>query len=346
MIKLTLPEISGLYFSKILARLYMETSDGFGTTYRGYPKPLEPLIQVASGHRTILTTPAPVRRFEVRDTTRAVIGFSGGKDSLAAAIKMRGMGAEPVLFHVAGLNRAYPQEQVAVARLAALLDAEYVIFKIRNSGTTATAEHPLKNQLILSFMVDFGIKNGGIAVYANGNFLSEKAANSSRHFNFTDAIEMQAAANQFFSSCVDGYAGRDAILYAESESMKIVNEHLPAAFESLESCMTGLRYKANIRAANTRKFPKVPLLRGRCGSCYKCASEYLHLVSFGLYPEVEGYVNHCLNIMRAWVPKLSAEAPETVSLARAVSFFMVKDFVQIDWLTKYTETDASISSKR
>lgn len=336
MIKITLPDRNGLHFSKLFARLYSETSEGFPRSYTGYPRELMPLIKLTAGHPVMMAGSCIIPRATVANDRLGVVGFSGGKDSLAAALKMRLQGVEPVLFHVAGINRAYPQEQAAVGRLAGLLGAEYVIFKIGHSGVMIFGSHPLKNQMILAFMVDFGVTAGAVH-YVQGNFTSEVVANASRHFNFTDAVEVQQAANKFFAGAVGGYRGIDAILYAESESMAVINENLPTAFEHIESCMTGLRYKAGVRAANLRKFQRVPLLPGRCGSCYKCAGEYLHLVSFGIYPEDEAYTRHCLNIMRAWVPKLSTE--KDVTIERAVSFFVVKDFVDISWLSKHISHD-------
>lgn len=229
---------------------------------------------------------------------RVVVGFSGGKDSAAAALKLAGQGFAPTLFHVRGLNRAYPGEADAATAVARALGFKLAILNLTLSGKSAWIENPAKNQFILGMMGDYGWRQG-IAHYCQGNLSEDHATDTDFGAGFSDAVEMYRAADTLMGAAIPGYAYHHGLLKNDSDSLTTILKLNPGILPSIQSCMTGPRFRGKLHQTNEAKF-KVKLLPERCGSCYKCGVEWLHMALLGESRWIEGFAEHSVAQLMKW----------------------------------------------
>lgn len=104
-------------FTEVFQRLYSEVGSvvELPAKLHGYPAALADYIGTLYSRQgktaQPIVAPAPLPQVHVQPSGNTVlVGFSGGKDSTAAALKLRAMGFAPVLFHVQGINPSYPRE--------------------------------------------------------------------------------------------------------------------------------------------------------------------------------------------------------------------------------------------
>lgn len=266
-----------------------------------YPAALEPIVRTMMRGQpyTFISGfgPPPAATY---DDEHVMVGFSGGKDSTAVALMLAEMGFKPILMFVSGFNRSYPQELDAAVGIAKKTGFPLRIIRARLSGSSPYPDNPVKNQLILAMMVDYGLRTG-IRNYAQGNLHEDKVANTNFETGFSDAIEMYDAAEQLFSQYVPGFRLHSRMIANETVSLEYMTRY-PEIRPYISSCLLPLRYKPNVRRANERKFG--PLLPGRCGSCYKCCQEYLVDAITGNEILSADHVKHCLAVFRKAWPNL------------------------------------------
>lgn len=289
-------------FSGAFASLYDQVStDPLPHTLQGVPQGLEPFVLTM--YRGAM--PRMVARQDAKpglmlpNNGGALVGYSGGKDSLAAALRLRAQGFKVRLLFIKGINKSYPGEEQAAAATARAAGFHLYGVKVVQSGKMDYIENPMKNQFIMAIMADFALRAGnGWAVHAQGGLSCDVVATQAFGSGFSDALEMFAAAGEFFARQVRGYSFKAGLLANDTDSILTILDSDPGLFMHLQSCMLPLRYKPTTRRANERKFGAALLLPGRCGSCYKCAAEYLHLASFGMLPKHAGYAAHCIGVMQ------------------------------------------------
>lgn len=220
------------------------------------------------------------------------VGFSGGKDSTAAAIRILKAGGEPRLFYVKGVNKSYPEEEDAAQRVASALRVGLVKRWVQVIGSSDYVENPVKNQLILAMMVDtFPHVNN----FAMGNLLCDSTEEYDISCGYSNCQEMFDAAMpvMHFSNHKAKYSH---LLENDTESLRTIVDFDVSLLNDVQSCMTPIRYREKLRTDNQKKY-NIRLFKNRCGSCYKCAIEWLHLMLWGLNNENELFVNHLCQIM-------------------------------------------------
>lgn len=249
--------------------------------------------------------------------SQCLVAFSGGKDCAATALELQRQGISPTLFYVKGLNsKSFPSEAVYAARVAGVLDLPFVQVQVQQEGFAEYPDNPVKNQFILALMVEWGIRHG-FNQFAQGNLGRERLAETNLEFTNSDAAEMYETAAQVFDFATRGtfrYLG--GVMDYESRSFATINETCPAVLGAMLSCITPYRHRPRLRDRNQAKFG-VTLRAEVCGTCYKCASEYLHRVLMGLAPKVPAYVARCTEILRKAHQRL-ANLPELPSAGDAL----------------------------
>lgn len=256
---------------------------------RGWPATLEPLgkaltTQIRAESRR--STPAP--------GTYVLVGFSGGKDSTAAALKILNAGAHPILFYVKGINRSYPGEIDAAHNIADMLSVELIVQPVSVSGSSDYIENPIKNQLILAMMVDHGMRIG-VKDFAQGNLLCDTVQEYDISCGYSDCYEMYDVLQPFFSSVLPGYRYHH-LLEDDTDSLDTIVHNKRDTLPLIQSCMTPLRYREKLHNDNNRKYG-VQLMTNRCGSCYKCAIEWLHLMLWGDETPNRAFAHHCIDML-------------------------------------------------
>lgn len=212
--------------------------------------------------------------YSIENNNKILVAFSGGRDSLATTIKLQKMGYLPILFFVDGINRSYPNERNAVKTLSKKLNLDLIIENIYVTGKCDFIENPVKNQFILSMMVDYGINNR-ISKFSFGCVLDDNITNVNADYMLSDASELFKLITPFFKKHIDNFKIINPIKN-ETESIIILNK--TNLLILTESCMLPMRYKTKLIENNVKKFDfDFYKLGNRCGSCYKCCQEILTL---------------------------------------------------------------------
>ena len=221
-----------------------------------------------------------------------LIGFSGGKDGVAVAIKAKQMGLNPILYHLYGINRTYRKEVDNARKLAEYLEMEIIVESIDIKGKQHFPDHPFKNQMIISHMVDYGIGRG-ITKYSLGNHKCESIQASSLKFSFSDSGEQIDLYNKYIKSKFNEYEGI-IFLKNNTEALELLASYDPYLFQLTSSCVFPPFRRPIVRGYVTNKYGSEVLLDNRCGCyCFKCTKEYMVLSELGILPYIKEYYDRC-----------------------------------------------------
>ena len=225
-----------------------------------------------------------------------VVCFSGGKDSVATAIKCRDMGYDVKLFHVHGINHSYPDEVNRAKEIADYLGMPLHIDNVKLSGKTAWQENPLKNQVIATMAIDWSDRNGYGHRIALGDFRNDHRERAIFGTNWTDTVEMWNAYSEYIRN---DYLDFGLLILFDSyfQTMDIVAKDRKL-LEMVQGCIAPMRYRDYWRSQNIAKYGADVLLPHRCGSCWKCCREYTHLADNGILPINENYYKKCMQTLK------------------------------------------------
>jgi len=233
-----------------------------------------------------------------------VVCFSGGKDSLATALKMKKSGKNVFLYHIKGINKSYPDEFMHVIDLAKKIDMPLFIDEIKQSGVSSFKENPIKNQLIASMALDYAILNHIGTTIAFGDFTTDNIYNSQFYESWSDTQEMWDA----WTYCVRKYIPTAELIIP----FATYNDTLDEVSNNIEilkmvcGCILPYRFRQTTRNRNEMKY-EIDLLPNRCGSCWKCCTEYIFLADKNVVPLNKAFYKHCINFL---ITKLSSVHPQ------------------------------------
>lgn len=223
---------------------------------------------------------------------KAFIAFSGGKDCLATAIRAEQDGYQPTLVYISGVNKSLPSERRHAFAVAEAIGYPIKEVKINISGNKEYNEHPLKNILILCLLIDLGTQSGATA-FGLGNIFEENSTHGSLDYDLSDSFDMIRAFNLFVRSLIPEYRYLTYI-HDNLQSFYTVYKRDKALIPLLSTCITPDYRKPMIRRSNVSKYGSDCVPEGRCGSCYKCADDYLFRRQFGLTRHNPQYVARCM----------------------------------------------------
>lgn len=261
----------------------------------------------------------PVRVTVETEPRIAFVGFSGGKDSTAVAIKMIQAGYRVTLFYVKGINPAYPEEQKAAEATATALGCRLAVMRVK-LGRQEWLESPAKNQVILGLMIDAGIKTAGAGTYAMGVMYTEEARDVAFDSGYSDAIEMQRAAKEVYETMAPGIDIQTELLKNEADSYRTILGHNPALIGTIQSCMTPIRFRGVHHKRNRAKFGAA-IQDNRCGSCYKCAQEILILDALGALPVSADARKHAEDLLVKHAYKTIGPHARSMTRDQVISYF-------------------------
>ena len=207
---------------------------------------------------------------------------------------MKEKGYNVHLYHVHGINKSYPDELERATNVAKLLDMPLTIENVLLKGTSTFRENPIKNQLVASMALDFGIKNNISTTIVFGDFTSDDISNSNFIEDWSDTQEMWLAHYNYIRQYVSNYK---IVIPFENyiNTMDIMAKHVDL-LNIIQGCILPYRYRKNIRSKNEQKY-KVQLLPNRCGSCWKCCAEYIHYADIGVVEYNKEFYKHCLDFL-------------------------------------------------
>lgn len=227
---------------------------------------------------------------------KVVVGFSSGFDSVYNSLKLLSCGYEPVLFHVKSLNKSYPDEFNKSISFAKDFGFDIVVLEVEDNNNPIFIDNPMKNQMILSLMIEYGTQNN-INKFAMGNNVNEKISECRVQYGISDSIEMFTEYRNGISKYFNNLEFFD-ILETKSNAYKFVGENFYKAFENVNSCITPHRFKKHLNKLNSNKFNITPLSDTRCMSCYKCAIEAILLDYNNIVEYPDDYIEHSYDIIR------------------------------------------------
>lgn len=226
--------------------------------------------------------------------SRCICAFSGGKDSLANILILKQLGYEPILFFVKGINYKFPNEYDIAKDLAKRLDLTFIEYKLIVQGQCEYPENPIKNQLILSIMLDYGLKLG-ITHYSFGTYVDAFIDEVSSEYMLSDATSMFDVFIDFVNTI---YPEVDMPMFLNDccEAYKTIIDYDSNLIQYTNSCMSPLRYKSGYIKRAIKKY-NIELLPNRCPSCYKCCTEAIILNDFGITHYPESFISHCKDVV-------------------------------------------------
>lgn len=227
----------------------------------------------------VAQSPAPQASAVPIDTKKIIIGYSGGKDSLACLLLALSYKLKPILFHVVGLNRSYPGELEAVEEIAARVGVPVVYPTVHLLGRHDYPDNPVKDQLILAMMVDYGLRIG-CQRFTQGVESTNTLKKSNINYNWSDAKEMFDAFNtHYLQPQWPGYRW-EWMVETHSHSYHIIHSLDPSLLELTNSCVTPHRFQLMRRQQCMDKYG-LHLRENTCGTCWKCCVDYLNMLAIG-----------------------------------------------------------------
>lgn len=222
----------------------------------------------------------------------AFVAFSGGKDCLATAIRAKQDGYSPVLVYIGGVNKSLPSERRHAQDVAKAAGFPLVELKVNIGGNKEWSEHPLKNILILCLMIDEGLKQGATA-FGFGSTFDDDSTHGSLDYDLSDSFDMLKAFEHFVRQFVPEFKLLHYMCNTLQSFYTIV-KYDKRIVPLLSTCITPDFRRPMIRKHNLTLYPAEVMSANGCGTCYKCADEYLFKQKFGLVRHHQAYANRCL----------------------------------------------------
>ena len=238
----------------------------------------------------------PVKKEKfVGDKKNLILCFSGGKDSIAAALHYKQLGYNVYLYHMRHINFALSDEYIHAQNLAEELDMPIYIDDIKLSGHHDWCEHPMKNMVIANGALNYGIREGIGTKIGFGNYYTSTVLLDNFDFCGGDDIEMWNAYEKIIRRIIP-----DFHIYVGLKNLGTTLKKVCSEDKLLELSVSCLG-RANLREYRhnwvKEKFG-ITLPKNRCGSCYKCCIEYIYMADHNLQEYNEEYYKYCLKQLK------------------------------------------------
>ena len=239
----------------------------------------------------------PVLKTPKYPTKNIIVCFSGGRDSFVTARHYQKLGYNVMLYYVDGLNGVYSageHELQIVQRAAEYLGLPLTIESIKYHGHHTWFEHPLKNMLLWSMALSWGIYNEFSIKVATGNFTTASLDDNPFPVCAGDCIEVLRA----FETIVRRFLPKFRLYHPSRNLQTTMNYFLkhPDELEYVVSCMTPIRFRNQFRERTLGNY-NIELLSNRCGCCWKDCVEYIWAVDHNIRPLDRPYYKHCINVL-------------------------------------------------
>lgn len=251
------------------------------------PIGLEPFVSTVYG---VFNQDASIEAYPLKingkETSKSdvIIGFSGGLDSAYHALCLKEEGYNVHLFHIHGLN-SYENNNafLAAESFARKHNLDLIVSRVKKTKDNPCywIENPVKNQLILSLMIDIAIENGyGTVSIGDDASMSFKRPDFILGTNTTDCREVQEA----YECGVKHIVGDNIAFNMIKRQVGSIDRHKGERisklieYDSLDlyySCVGAGRFNQYNRNKTQEKY-NISLPKWNCGHfCAKCAMHNL-----------------------------------------------------------------------
>lgn len=230
----------------------------------------------------------------LQDNGTCWVSFTGGKDSVAAAIRAQERGYKVIPYYLQGINRGVADELHYAQKICDRMGWPLVVDKISISGKkSGVVEMPTKNQVIVLCMLGRMAEQGG-AAWTAGYHEDTAQAERGWGFDFSDGDKAVALFNAYLEKRVPGVKFL-MLLQDTLECWALCADY--GLINYIKGCACQPRFKEMRRKKNVEKFGAANILHGRCGSCIKCAWEQVALQRLGIVPESRAVRQHGLKFL-------------------------------------------------
>lgn len=315
------------YFGEMFTRLYEDIGNqahDVPADFYKYPVDLAEILKTIYRDFKMLEPIDDKPHFEITSNNKILLAFSSGKDSTATALKFLKEGYEVEAFFVQGVNRQYPQEVEYAQKVCDYIGIPLIVYKASYSGKQAYMENPIKNLYILALMLDYGLRNG-FTNYSMGNHTEVNLKESNIQYNWSDAIEIYDMFTEFarkrfpqynfISGLSEGENPYRILLESDYDMIDILG--------NISSCIMTNRFRESLHSKNEEKY-KINLIPGRCGSCHKCAIEYIQLCRYKLIPINKAYYKACHKKLYDKLVEVFNIQPKGVSIERLYNLYGIE----------------------
>ena len=226
-----------------------------------------------------------------------IVSFSGGKDSTATALYYKERGYNVYLYHLHGINKMYKDEHLAAEQVAKLLGLPYIEEDIKITGWVQPdwIEHPMKNMIIANRAVQWAIRNNISPNIAFGNFSSSTLESDPFEVCGGDCREMWDIYDDIISNVIPDFKVQIPLINMQDTITSVLENQY--VINDTQSCIMPYHYKQRLRKRHAEKYTyKLP--KNRCGSCWKCAVEYIVLCDNNVWEYDPIWYEHCLTVLK------------------------------------------------
>lgn len=231
----------------------------------------------------------------LEDKHTCIVCTSGGKDSIAATLKLKQLGFNIILYHMHGINQAYYDEYTAVKTIADKLELPYYIEDVKLIGSHQYVEHPMKNMLIANGAINYCLKNDLPVNIVFGNYLNSNLNDMEFDICAGDSIDMWRIYDKIIQNIIPNYKTH-IILEDISKTYEILEDNIDVLGDCI-SCISPYRFREYWKHRTEQKYG-IELLPHRCGCCHKCCLEYIVLADADKLPYNDEYYHHCFDILK------------------------------------------------
>lgn len=220
-----------------------------------------------------------------------ILAFSGGKDSIASALRFRDEGYNVYLYHMRHINPSFADEWKCAQESANILGMPIFFDDIKFSGHHMYMEHPMKNMIIANGALSYGVREGITTTIAFGNYTTSYLDENVFERCGGDCEEMWEAYEAIIQRVLPDFR-----IQMNLDNMGDTLEELQDKKDLLNaslSCLCRHSLRDYRREWVQKKFG-VALFSHRCGSCYKCCVEYIFMADHNKLPFNAEYYKYCL----------------------------------------------------
>ena len=254
----------------------------------------EQVLRKVGWHAKAYGIDCPGRVATMPENNKALVALSGGLDSVYLMHKLKEQGYDVTAVHVEGLNKSSAKfERNAAQQSARAAGVPLKVAKFKAPQQTFP-DNPFKNQLVLSIMLDIGVKSG-VYRFAVGSDWTTPLAEAVTGFTITDSIEVN---REYWAGVKQRFPQAELLFIPDNEKKvaRLAYLYDKGVLGYVSSCVAPLRFRESLHQRNQQKY-HVLLLNGRCGSCYKCAMEYILLAETGRIRKDPAFYEHCFDTL-------------------------------------------------